>query len=180
MIPNNTNTEAATENTPPRAGGDSGIRTIETRFGEIKFDGDNAVRLPRGLLGYAEYSDFCIADLPDQRLEPFKLLQSLSEPDLSFVVAPMNADSGIIEDRDLAAAAEALSIDRENMVALLVVSTRKIGEGVQISVNMRAPIFIDIKNQTGWQFVLPSDRYSIRHVLNQESPADSGGAGTRD
>lgn len=180
MISNNTNAEAATKNTPPRPGPGAGTCTIETRFGEIEFDGDNAVHLPRGLLGYAEYSDFCIVDLPDRRLEPFKLLQSLTEPGLSFVVAPMNADSGIIEDGDLATAAEALSIERENMVALLVVSTRKIGGKVQVSVNMRAPIFIDIKNQTGWQFVLSSSRYSIRHVLSQESPADSGGTGTRD
>jgi flagellar assembly factor FliW len=48
---------------------------------------------------------------------------------------------------------------------LLVVSVRKSGEAVSISVNLRAPIVIDTANRHAWQHVLANPAYSVRHVL---------------
>lgn len=140
---------------------------IETRFGEMSFERDDAVYLPRGMFGYADYHDFGIASLDDARLDQFKLMQSLTEPTLSFIVAPLNAESGLIDAADVDAASKTLSIAPADTAVLLIVATRKVGAETQVSVNLRAPIVIDTQSQTGWQHVLNNSRYPVRHVLMQ-------------
>lgn len=152
--------------TPPVTDARSTV-IIDTRFGDMEFDRDSAVYLPRGLFGYADHHDFGIANLPDPRLEQFKLMQSLTDADLSFIVAPLNMDSDTIDAADIDQACEALSIARSDVAVLLIVATRKVGEETQVSVNLRAPIVVDTRSQTAWQYVLSNSRYPVRHVLSQ-------------
>ena len=91
----------------------------------------------------------------------------MTEPTLSFIVAPLNPESDIIDAADIDDASERLSIARADTAVLLFVATRKIGVESQISVNLRAPIIIDTKSQTGWQYVLNNSRYPVRHLLMQ-------------
>ncbi len=140
---------------------------IETRFGEMAFERDNAMYLPRGLFGYADHHNFGLADLPDPKLEQFKMMQSLTDPDLSFIVAPLAMDGDTIDGADIDSACEILSVARENAAILLIVATRKIGMETQISVNLRAPVIVDVISQTGWQHVLNNSRYQVRHVITQ-------------
>ena len=149
MMPNNAAEPAAGAEQVVAAAA-AGMVTIDTRFGVIVF-----------VLADAE--------LPTPGVSQFKLLQSLVEPTLSFVVAPFNIECDAIDADDLDGACRSLSITPENLAMLLIVATRKIGPETQISVNMRAPIFIDTLSRTGWQFVLPSDRYPIRHVIMSEA-----------
>jgi flagellar assembly factor FliW len=39
------------------------------------------------------------------------------------------------------------------------------GGSFETSVNMRAPIFIDTAKRLAWQYILPNDRYEVRHSL---------------
>jgi flagellar assembly factor FliW len=138
---------------------------VETRFGTMRFDRANAVRMPRGLLGYAQHHDFALADLPDPKLEQFKLLQCLSEPSLSFIVAPLNPESAIVAPADIESACQTLGIAYGDAAVLAVVATRRIGASTQISVNLRAPVIIDTRNALAWQHVLANNRYPVRHVI---------------
>ena len=138
---------------------------IETRFGEIEFHLENAIFMPRGMLGYAEYHEFGLANMPDPKLDQFKLLQSLDNPELSFIVAPMNPESDTIAPEDIRKACELLSVDPEKAVVLLVVATRRIGATTQISVNLRAPVVLDPINRRAYQYVLLNNRYSVRQVI---------------
>ena len=147
--------------------------TIETRFGEMAFQLRNAIRMPRGMLGYSEYHDFGLANLPDPKLDQFKLFQCLEEPSLSFIVAPLTPAADLIEADDLETACETLSIDPANAIVLLVVSTRQVGPATQISVNLRAPIIVDGANQQAHQHVLMNNRYPVRQVIGTATkPAD--------
>jgi len=139
--------------------------TIETRFGALVFDRENAIYMPRGLMGYADYRDFGITDMPDPRLDQFKLLQSFSEPSLSFAVAPLAMENGLVEACDIADACRMLSVAFENAAVLLIVATRRIANKTQVSVNLRAPVIIDSASRTGWQHVLGNSRYPVRHVI---------------
>lgn len=168
MMPNNAAQPTAGAD-PVVAAAATGKVTLDTRFGVIEFDRADAIRMPRGLLGYTEFREFGLSDLPNPGVSQFKLLQSLVEPTLSFVVAPFNIECGAIEEDDLDGACRSLSITAENLAIVLIVATRKIGPETQVSVNLRAPIFIDTLSQTGWQFVLPKDRYPIRHVIMSEA-----------
>ena len=144
---------------------------IETRFGDIEFQLQNAIFMPRGMLGYADYHNFGVANMPDPKLEQFKLFQSLEEPSLSFIVAPLNPSSETIEVNDIDAACEILSIDPANAVVLLVVSTRQIGPTTQITVNVRAPVILDGASQNAYQHVLMNNRYPVRQVIGTAAKA---------
>lgn len=139
--------------------------TIETRFGEMAFLLQKAIHMPRGMLGYSDYHEFGLANMPDPKLDQFKLFQCLEEPSLSFIVAPLTPTADMIEAADLEAACETLSIDPANAIVLLVVSTRQIGPATQISVNLRAPIIVDGANQQAHQHVLMNNRYPVRQVI---------------
>jgi flagellar assembly factor FliW len=147
--------------------------TIETRFGTMEFQLHNAVHMPRGMLGYADYHSFGLANLPDPKLDHFKLFQCLEESSLSFIIAPLGVDNETIDPKDVEAACETLSIDPANAVVLLVVSTRKLGPATQISVNLRAPILLDGESQTAYQHVLMNNQYPVRKVIGT-SPTAAG------
>lgn len=155
---------------PAPAADDSKV-VLETRFGVMSFDRSAAIYMPRGLLGYADFHDFALANLPDPKLAQFKLLQSLSEPALSFVVAPLPFDNDLIARADIEGACRTLSIAVEDAAMLLVVATRRIGAATQISINLRAPVIVDLRNQAGWQQILSNHRYPVRHVIGMGSRA---------
>ena len=139
--------------------------TIETRFGDIEFQLQKAIHMPRGMMGYTDHHEFGLVNMPDPKLDQFKLLQSLEDPTLSFIVAPLQPNSETIEVDDFEAACEALSIDPANAVALLVVSTRQLGPTTQITVNLRAPVILDGESQKAYQHVLMNNRYPVRQVI---------------
>lgn len=147
----------------PSAGGDTTL--IESRFGHLEFRSENALTLPQGVLGFSGYHDFCVANLPDGKHPQFKVLQCLTEPDVAFLVVPFNIDSEAIDEADLDDACEALSIEREDLVMFFIVTVRREGDGASVSVNLRAPLFIDRRKRTGRQYVIPNNKYSIRHGL---------------
>ena len=167
MTPHNAAVEETGGEPASRLADDSGCVSIDTRFGTMQFNRENAVYMPRGLLGYAENRDFGICSLSGAGLDQFMLLQSMTEPALSFVVAPLNRDGETISEDDIESACSALGIEMDNAGILLVVSTRRIGTVAQISVNLRAPIIIDAKAQTGWQHVLLNNRYPVREVIGE-------------
>lgn len=138
MMPNNA-AEPTAGADPVVAAAATGKVTLDTRFGVIEFDRADAIRMPRGLLGYTEFREYGLSDLPNPGVSQFKLLQSLVEPTLSFVVAPFNIECGAIEEDDLDGACRSLSITAENLAIVLIVATRKIGPETQVSVNLRAP-----------------------------------------
>lgn len=150
---------------------DAGTAVIETRFGEMEFRLENAIYMPRGMLGYADFHEFGLANMPDPKLEQFKLLQSLSDHELSFIVAPLNPENDTIDPADIGAACALLSLNPDQSVVLLVVSTRRLGPNTQISVNLRAPIILDPVSRTAYQHVLLNNRYSVRHVIGTTAPA---------
>lgn len=155
--------------TPP--GADAGdLTTVETRFGTLRFQSANLVRMPRGLLGYSNHQTFGLANMPDENLAQFKILQSMDDAALSFIVLPLEPGNGSIEEVDLRTACQMLSLEFADCAVLLVVSTRQVGPATQISVNLRAPIIIDAHNRRAWQYVLPNSAYPVRQVIATAQP----------
>jgi len=168
-----TSQNALVETTEPPAPAiviDEDTVRIETRFGAMEFQMENAIYMPRGMLGYADYHDFGLANMPDPKLEQFKVLQSLEAPDLSFIVASLNPEGDTIDPADIREACDLLTIDPQKAVVLLVVSTRRIGATTQISVNVRAPVLVDAATRRAYQYVLPNNSYSVRQVIGVAGP----------
>lgn len=147
--------------------GDAGGETVtvETRFGPLTFDQTNSVSLLQGIIGFPQCRKFGLAAIPDPRMAQFKLLQSLEQADLSFLVLPVHLDGQTIADRDVDEACAALHMSREDAAILLLVTVRKDANGIAVTTNMRAPIVLDTCRRIARQYVLPNPKYPIRQPL---------------
>ncbi len=141
---------------------------VETRFGTYEFTPTQTVVMPHGLVGFAEQQLFGLANLPAPVPEDFKLLQSLGEPPISFVVMPMSSDEAPIEAADLDAACAAAGFVRDeiHVMFLCTIQPKDDGEGIDMWANFRAPILFDLEAQRARQYVLPNGRYSMRQPLD--------------
>ena len=75
------------------------------------------------------------------------LLQSLNEDAISFIVIPFDANSSPLDGTDLEEACEASGVSRDSATLLFIVTIRPKagGDGVEMSVNLRAPIVFDLR-----------------------------------
>ena len=131
----------------------------------MEFASEQAISMPRGVLGFAEHKEFGLAYLPNKFIEQLMLLQSFTDPDTSFLVLPINIDAGIIDEADLVAACATMDVAPENAVIAVIVTIRDAGGQPQITTNLRAPIVLDAETRNGWQYVLPNGKYSVRQSL---------------
>lgn len=162
------NTATASTNAPPLPSTTPAVDApivVESRFGTIVISSAARITFPQGLLGFSDYHSFGIAPLPDNRHPQFRVLQSLDAAELAFLVAPLSLESDAIVAKDIDEACGTLGIVREDLLVLLIVTVRREGELAQVSVNLRAPLFVDARRGVGRQYVMPNARYAIRHPL---------------
>jgi flagellar assembly factor FliW len=129
-----------------------------TRFGALVLDPDRIILFPRGLLGFADYHHYMLADIPGNEAV-FKLLQSVDDVGLSFVVLPLNRSEGPIAGPDLVATGAALAIEEASLAVLAIVTLRADAARVDFTVNLRAPLLVDTARRLGYQHVLANDAY---------------------
>ncbi len=138
---------------------------IDTRFGKIALQRNNAITFARGLLGMPDKFHFFLTDFPSAKLARFKLLQCLDDYGLTFITLPLNLNNDIILAEDLSHACSELKIAVENLVTLLIVSVQRLPGKTSITVNARAPLLIDSSMRLAAQYVFPTDRYQVQHPI---------------
>ncbi|HEX6141278.1 MAG TPA: flagellar assembly protein FliW [Geminicoccaceae bacterium] len=134
-----------------------------TRFGPIVVDPARTIRIPQGLFGFGHRTRFVLADLPERDV-PFKLLQSVDDPALGFLVLPLVGDAPV-RRRDLELAARQSGIAPEALIGLAIVTLRATPGDLRCTLNLKAPILIDSERRLGMQHVLAKDDYDVRHPL---------------
>lgn len=139
---------------------------IDSRFGKIEVKESNCIVFKHGLLGIPAAVTFCLTELPNNNTGQFKLLQSLEDEGLSFIVVPSQYDNQLIEKKDLDDACKILSIETKNLIVLFIVSVSEEGSQRTVSVNAKAPILIDATTKIANQYVLQNDAYKIQHVIS--------------
>jgi len=139
--------------------------TVETRLGPVAVHPNAVIEMPQGPLGFARFTRFGLADLPNPDLGRFKLLQSLEEPSVTFVVAPIEAEGGPIARADLDDACLGAGLAPANLLVLLIVTVRNDPTGISLTANLRAPVIVDVRKRVGRQVVLMNNSYAVRHPL---------------
>ena len=155
---------ATTLSDPPAPPPAAAPSSIETRFGTLMLDPARLITLPGGLLGFADCRRFALADLPEAQ-GPFKLLQSVDEPELAFLVLPIDPDANLYAHSDLRVACETFAIDWQALAVLALVTVRPEPQRVHFSINLKAPLLIDTDRQTGRQHVFAGEAYPLRYDL---------------
>ena len=137
-------------------------------FGEIEIDKEKIILFPEGILGFEEEKQFIIINNEDEE-NPFQWLQSVSNPDLAFVIINTffvypNYDIVIPET-----AQNKLKIKDEKDI--IIYSIVVVPEDMEkMTTNLLGPIIINIHEKIGKQIVLDDNRYSTKHYIFKENP----------
>ena len=148
----------------PQSDADDAV-AIETRFGVFEFTTTSKIHMPRGPHGFTEFREFGLANLPEPAPAHFKLLQSLEESQLSFIVTVLDPTSGAVAADDLKDGATSVGIAFDEAIFLLIVTLRAGEAGTTATVNMRAPIVLDLDRRLARQVVLANNAYPIQQPL---------------
>lgn len=141
------------------------MRVETTRFGSLEVD-DNAIfTMPRGLIGFEEYTRFTL--VPHRAGNNFRWLQSVEEPALAFVVVDPCAHFTNYEIEVSDADAENIQLrDEKDATVLVILSIRD--NGNEVSANLAAPVIINARDMLAAQIVIQDERFSTQHSLIQK------------
>ena len=120
------------------------------------------IQFKKGIPGFENLKNFKILDLEDNK--QFKILQSMEEKNISFVVtSPFEIYKEYVIDLNDEIIRE---LEIKNSEDVLVLSIITIGETLEKStLNLKAPLIINIKNNLGRQLILQSEKYETKHPL---------------
>jgi flagellar assembly factor FliW len=139
---------------------------IESRFGDITIHESDGVTLPRGIYGFEEYTTYAVIDLPGQTITNFRILQCLDEVALVFMLTPLLHMGGLlIPKADLCEATDHLSLDFDNCDFYAITTVCEKDNGLEISLNLKAPIVVDRQHKKAWQYILECSDYPVKYVL---------------
>jgi flagellar assembly factor FliW len=137
---------------------------VPMRLGNRAATAGRRVHVPKGPLGFQDHHDFALVDLPDPELAQFKLLRSLEDQGPVLIVTPIPESGGPIADEDRAEIAGTAGIFLEDAVFLLIVTVRPTPEvdGLDMSINLRAPIVFNPATRLARQCVIRNPRYRVQ------------------
>lgn len=135
------------------------IKFNTTRFGELEVPVASVIDIVAGVIGFPGLRRYVLLDYNP----PFSWLQCLDAPDLAFVVVNA-AEFGSSYSVDLPYGDRDLDLTQEDDVAVInLVSVRP--DPTLTTVNLKAPVLVNLKNMKGRQLVLDNPRYPTRFPL---------------
>ena len=139
------------------------VLKIKTRdFGELEVDENNIIFFENGLPGFENYKKFVIIPLAED--SPFIIIQSLDDSDAAFTaVEPGNFIKNYsfeISDK----VEEELKISSiEDLMVLNIITLKE--EIRNSTLNLSAPIIINLKDNLGRQIILDEPHFELRYKL---------------
>lgn len=123
------------------------------------------LNFPNGLFGFETNHDFMLVPPPPSLEAPiFYELVSQSEPFITLFVTPLTPPT--IDTLDIEAACDFLSISPEVCRVFGIMSVENTAAGLSVSVNLKAPLFMDLSTHKVQQLILPHKKYSVISTLS--------------
>ncbi len=117
------------------------------QFGEFEFDDESIINFKEGLLGFEELTEFVLVSEKDGF---FSWLTSVDQPEIIFPLFAIN----LLQ--------EEYKTD-EKYIPFGIVKLDKSPEN--ITINLKAPVFIDHESKTGYQRIIDNDEYPVNYPL---------------
>jgi len=141
-------------------------------FGECTFAETEVITFPWGLPGFAELRRFLVLAVPEQA--GYVWLQSLEDHS---VALPLTDPWSLFDDYEAPLphyAKQSLGLANPDDFCLLCVCV--VGKGAaEMTINLLAPVVINLKTRVGRQVALENQRYSVRTPIPRK-PAGSTAA----
>ena len=132
------------------------------RFGEISISEQDIFTFPRGIPGFENQKSFVV--VAPEKDEPFAFLQSAVDEHLVFVIVdPFLFYPGYDFEIPESALAEMRIESEEQVIVRVIVNVQDKLE--EASVNLVAPIVLNVKERLGKQVVLEKTNYTTKHYL---------------
>jgi flagellar assembly factor FliW len=136
------------------------------RFGKCTFGESEVVRFPWGLPGFAAQRRFLVIAVDGE--QGYIWLQSLD--DLSFAV-PLCDPWSLFEDYEASLpfyAKQSLEIETADSFCVMCVLVARAGTA-ETTINLLAPIVINLETRVGRQVTLENQRYSVRTPVTRHA-----------
>lgn len=117
------------------------------QFGEIEFSEDLIIHFAEGLCGFENLHKYLLIKTDE---DLFYWLNSVEQPDISF---PMIGLRVIDENYP--------SVEENEPFGIVILNRNP----QDIKVNLKAPVYINQNNKTGFQKIIDSDKYPIDYNL---------------
>lgn len=120
------------------------------KFGEIEFTEDKVIKFSDGLFGFEDLKNFLFIHPEDNY---FYWLTSIDDPGISFPMFGIRVLDDKFPQED---SCEAFGIVNLNQ------------DPLKITINLKAPVFINQDSNTGFQKIIDSDSYPVNFNLFTE------------
>lgn len=144
-------------------------KRLTTQVGDLEYTHEDIFSFKNGIYGFEDLKDFIVTILPyADTPEIYRYLQSTEEPSLALIIMNIVLDlntTGIIDPKDLSSHLEARNLTLEEVAIFLVTSIHNEEGRQRVSVNTKAPIVLAPSRQEGWQIILDSPAYQVKHYL---------------
>ena len=140
-----------------------------TRFGELDVPDGQILDFSQGVLGFPEEKRFALMEYkPDS---PFYILQSLSDPDLTFLmINPFAFFNDYEFTMDDVLMAE-IGVTEDNPPTVFNIATVK-DKIENMTVNLAGPVLVNVRDRKAAQWVIEKTQFPTRYPL---FPAATGG-----
>ena len=132
-----------------------------TRFGIITLDEAEVIRFKKGLYAFEDEKEFVILEEDDS---PFFYLHAVNNPDLCFVVTE---PGNFYEDYEFKLGKKAKNdLQLESPDDVLVINLVVIPDDYKkMTINLKAPIVINQREQLGRQIIIDEPDYPVRQEI---------------
>jgi len=140
---------------------------IQTKhFGDVEITEEDVLTFEYGIPGFDDLTKFVILGKTDVE-SPFFWLQSLEDSGVAFVISdPFNYVSDYEAEIDTTMA-KFLGIEDENDAIIYNIVT--VPEDIsKTSINLKAPLVINTKNNKGCQVILENEKYKFKHIIMED------------
>ena len=140
-----------------------------TRFGELEVAEEQIMDFPEGLLGFPDEKRFALMEYKPE--SPFYILQSMADPDLTFLmINPFAFFNDYDFHMDDALMAE-IGVTADNPPTVFNIAT--VRDKIQnMTVNLAGPVLVNIRDRKAAQWVIEKTQFPTRYPL---FPAGAGG-----
>lgn len=135
-------------------------------FGEIEIDESKIITFREGIPSFEDLKRYIVLYNGDET-SPFRWLQCVDDGQLAFaVINPFM----ILGHYDIEISEETVgSLNIESISDVMVLAIVVVPEDPnKMTMNLKAPVIINTKNNSGMQVVLDTDMYSVRHYIVEE------------
>jgi flagellar assembly factor FliW len=136
-----------------------------TRFGEFTVPVETLISIPSGIIGFPHTSKFVMLD----HKHPFSWLHSTEDPNLAFVVVD-GFEFGQQFDVKPPLGDKDTDLKADDEYAILIIVTVR-SDPRLTTANLKAPVFVNMRNRKGVQIIIDDPRYSTRFPLWSDEPA---------